>query len=534
VFAKQYGIVVYIKMVGKKLILDGERLTIEDIVSLVRDDSLMVEVPAETLKRVSRAHEFLKSESIKRVIYGVNTGFGPMVSRLIGKNQLVDLQYNLVRSHAMGLGEPISSAFSLVAMVVRLNTLLRGYSGVSKDLIKQIELFINHRLLPVIPEHGAVGTSGDLVQLAHIALALIGEGEVFYKGVRQDVAPILQKLELVPYKLQAKEGLSLINGTSVMAGITALLVDQAELALSVATRNGALAMEIVGAFKDSLDQDLQFIRPHPGQIKIAEVMRNLVQDSNLLRERKNFQLKHKLDDDVREIKESGQEVYSLRCIPQILGPIYEVIAQAKKTVEIEINSVTDNPIVSVERDDFIHGGNFHGDYIASAADCLKTAIIKLTILSERRLNFFLHDKINAIFPPFLNLKQPGLSLGLQGLQFVATSTTAQSQSLAYPHSLHSIPTNGDNQDVVSMGTDAALFMAKVIDNAFIVLAIELIALAQAVDCKNDSKKLSKAAILLYQSLRHHLPIIIEDRVLIRELPATVNWLKTDQNMNLFH
>jgi len=528
VFAKQYGIVGNTEMASKKLILDGEHLTIENLVSFVRDDSLIVEVSTETLERVSRAHEFLKAESTKRVIYGVNTGFGPMVSRLIGKNQLVDLQYNLVRSHATGIGEPILQAFSLVAMVVRLNTFLQGHSGVSEDLIKQLALFINHRLLPIIPEHGAVGTSGDLTQLAHIAMALIGEGEVFYQGVRQDVAPILKKLKIAPYQLKIKEGLSLINGTSVMAGIAAILVDQAELGLSIATRNGALAMELVGAFKDGIDPNLQFLRPHPGQIKIAELMRKLTQGSRLLRDRADFQFKYKLNGDVQEIKENGQEFYSFRCLPQILGPIYETIEQVKKTVEIEINSVTDNPIVMTERSEFIHGGNFHGDYIASAVDRLKAALVKLTILSERRLNFFLHHKINTLFPPFLNLKQPGLTLGLQGLQFVATSTTAQSQSFAYPHSLHSIPTNGDNQDVVSMGTDAALLTAKVIDNAFVVLMIELVALAQAVDYKGDQKKLSSTALKLYKSFRQQLPVIIEDRVLIKELPATVAWLKTSK------
>ncbi len=521
-------------MAKNKLILTGQDLTIDQLVSLMRDESLLVEVSAEALRRVVKSHDFLEAESKKRVIYGVNTGFGPMVSRLIGKNQLVDLQYNLVRSHAMGLGEPIAPRFSLMAMVVRLNTLLRGYSGVSSDLIKQLELFINHRLLPVIPEHGAVGTSGDLVQLAHIALALIGEGEVFYHGEWQEVAPLLKKLKIAPYKLKAKEGLSLINGTSVMAGVTAVLVDQAELALSVATRSGALAMELISAFRDAIDPNLQMIRPHPGQIKIAEAMRDLVKDSQLLRERADFQFKHKLNDEVQEIKENGQEVYSFRCLPQILGPIYETIAQVRKTVEVEINSVTDNPVVDVEHGRFIHGGNFHGDYIASAVDRLKAALIKLTILSERRLNFFLHDKINMVFPPFLNLKQPGLTLGLQGLQFVATSTTAHSQSLGYPHSLHSIPTNGDNQDVVSMGTDAALFAAKVVENTFIVLTIELTALAQAVDFKKDQENLSQASLKLYQSFRQHLPVIIDDRVLIHELPLAATWLKGDRDLKLFH
>lgn len=513
-------------MNGKKIILDGSSLHIEDVNALISNAGVSVEIARSAITNVEKAKQFLDREAGKKVIYGVNTGFGPMASHIINEKQSVTLQENLIRSHAVGMGEPIRSEYALAAMVVRLNTLLKGFSGVSPKLIFHLQTFINRRIIPVIPEHGAVGTSGDLVQLAHIALALMGEGEVMYEGRRQEAKDVLQKLRIEPYHLQAKEGLSLINGTSVMAGITSLLCKDAERLLTIATRAGVLALELVHGFDDSISERLHAMRPHPGQVKIAKMMRDLLRTSHLLRNREAFQKTVKLPERVRKIPEIVQEVYSFRCIPQILGPIVDILAKVSKEIGTEINSVTDNPVVDWENKVFIHGGNFHGDYVAAGVDQLKIGLIKLTILSERRTNFFLNQKVNTYLPPFLNLERPGLTLGLQGLQFVATSTTANSQSLAFPHHIHSIPTNGDNQDVVSMGTDAALIASRVIENAYIVLAIELITLAQAVDILEIRRNLSVSSKNLFDSLRVCFPAIEEDRVLVKELPRVVDLLKT--------
>jgi len=251
-----------------------------------------------------------------------------------------------------------------------------------------------------------------------------------------------------------------------------------------------------------------------------------------MRKRSPFQKKHRITNETYEISEDVQEIYSFRCIPQIIGPILEVLLTTRQTVETEINSVTDNPIIDHTSKLFLHGGNFHGEYIAVAIDQLKAAITKLSMLSERRTNFFLHHRINRHFPPFLNMKKPGLTLGLQGLQFVATSTTSQNQSLAFPHHIHSIPTNGDNQDVVSMGTDAAQFAMKVIDNTYVVLAIELVALAQATDILGIRRRLSDPARNLYEKVRACIAPIKEDRVLIHELPELVTKIKTDPDLSL--
>jgi histidine ammonia-lyase len=510
----------------KKIVIDGNSLRIADIMAVVSDPGVTVEIAESALRASKKSQDFLGRSLNGKIIYGINTGFGPMATHVINSNQLEQLQENLIRSHAVGMGEALPSEYVLAAMIVRLNTLARGYSGVSCELLERLQFFINNRILPIVPEHGAVGTSGDLVQLAHIALAVLGEGDVVYKGMRQPVSKVLATLSYTSsYKLKIKEGLALINGTSMMSGISALEVTRAENLLRIAIQNGALAMEMVHAFADGVAKELHDLRAHTGQGIIAQQLRDIFESSKLLRSRKILNGGDVFEEEVHKLPESIQEIYSLRCIPQILGPVHDAIETAKKIIGVEINSVTDNPVIDCENEHIYHGGNFHGDYIAYAVDQLKMTLVKLSILSERRINFFLNENINKHFPPFMNLEKPGLTLGLQALQFVATSTTADNQTLAYPHYAHSIPTNGDNQDVVSMGTDAALFMAKVIQNAYIVLAIEYITLGQAVDFCDEQKLLSQQSLAYYKQLRGVLPVIKEDRVLVYELPKVVEVLQ---------
>lgn len=503
------------------LLLDGSSLLPETVYEIVHGTIPMIGIAPSALKRVRTARAFLEKEADNKVIYGITTGFGPMASHIIGKNQLKDLQYNLIRSHSVGAGNPIPENFVIAAMVDRVNTFLVGRSGVSEEVIQQLVTFINHRIAPVIPEHGAVGTSGDLVQLAHIALSLIGEGEVIYRGVRMPTQDAFKKLHLKPCVLGPKEGLALINGTSVMTGIAALEVCEAQNLIDLATRSGALALELVNGLSDAFSETLHAVRPHVGQGDIAKHLRKILASSKLLKHRAELQSRVSVIENVYVTPEHIQEVYSFRCIPQILGPILDITRKVYGDVKIELNSVTDNPIIDIKAGLFLHGGNFHGDVIASAVDQLKIGLVKLTILSERRTNFFLNRNVNQTFTPFLNLKQPGLTLGLQGVQFVATSTTAQSQSLAYPHSLHSISTNADNQDVVSMGTDAALIAWRVIENAYTVLAIELISLAQAVDLTEAEQKLSIESKKLFHFIRAHMPAVREDRSFTGELNTLI-------------
>ncbi|MDO8523940.1 MAG: aromatic amino acid ammonia-lyase [bacterium] len=507
------------------LVLDGGSLTPEMVSEFVADKTTVVSITPDALKKVRDGNAFLNREVGKNVIYGITTGFGPMASHVIGKNQLEELQYNLVRSHAVGAGKPIPEDFVLAAMLDRLNTFLKGHSGVSEGLTEQLTHFINRRIIPIVPRHGAVGASGDLVQLAHIALALIGEGEVSVKGKRMPAKAALKKFRIRALKLGPKEGIALINGTSFMTGIAALVVCRAEHLLNTTIEASALAFELVNGITDAVSDGLSAVRPHVGQREIARRLRTIIETSKLVTDRKKLQSRVSVIDNVYITPEQIQDVYSFRCVPQILGPVFDILQKVKNDVTIELNSVTDNPIIDLKEKTFLHGGNFHGEYVAQAMDQLKIGIIKLTMLSERRINFFLNRNVNQTFPPFLNLNQPGLTLALQGVQFVATSTTAGSQSLGYPHSLHSISTNADNQDVVSMGTDAAFMTAKVIENAYTVLAIELITLAQAVDVLKVGNKLSAPSRALYSKVRKTMPVVIEDRSFSSELNELIRKLK---------
>ncbi len=344
---------------------------------------------------------------------------------------------------------------------------------------------------------------------------------------------MLKKLGIAPHKLVPREGLALINGTAVMTGIAALLITWAEQVVDLSTRTGALALELVNALSDAFSEGLHAVRPHKGQVEIARRLRMLIGSSELLRDRRDLQSRVAVhDDDVHVAPEAIQEFYSLRCIPQILGPVLDIVRKVQGDVSVELNSVTDNPIIDLEDQMFLHGGNFHGDTIATAVDQLKIGMVKLTLLSERRVNFFLNKNVNQMFPAFLNRGTPGVTLSLQGVQFVATSTTAQSQSLAFPHSLHSISTNADNQDVVSMGTDAALIANKVIDNAFTVLSIEMIALAQAVEILGVEKRLSPASRMLYRKVRAVVPEVVKDRSFTGELNALAAAVRDDKELRI--
>ncbi len=507
------------------VVLDGKSLT-PALVYKVAVQGAKIVLSDQGLQRVTTANEFLLDEAGKNAVYGVTTGFGPMVSHIIGKSQVKELQYNLVRSHAVGLGAPIDSRFVRAAMVDRVNTFLVGRSGVSRELVEQLAKMINAGITPIIPEHGAVGTSGDLVQLAHIAYAIIGEGEVEYKGMRVVAREAFEKENIAIHELLPKEGLALINGTSVMTGIASVLLVEARHLIQMEITTSALAIELVEGTSDAYSESLQNARPHKGQAEVARMLREAFRTSKRIQERTHVQAKVEVHEtNVTKTPENLQEVYSFRCVPQILGPILETLERAEAVVAVELNSVTDNPIVDLEAHTFLHGGNFHGDYIATAVDQLKAAIVKLTILSERRINFFLNRNVNQVLSPFLNLNQPGLTLALQGVQFVATSTTAHSQSLAYPHSLHSISTNADNQDVVSMGTDAALIAAKVLENGYIVHAIEQLVLTQAVDVLNCKDQLGQSSQALYERLRAHIRAVTEDRSFSIELNNFISELK---------
>lgn len=462
--------------------------------------------------RVEKSHIFLKKFSENKIIYGVNTGFGPMAQYKIDDKDRVQLQYNLIRSHASGTGDILSPTCVKSAMMARLNTLCLGNSGVHSSVVNLMVELINRDITPLIYHHGGVGASGDLVQLAHLALVLIGEGEVFCKGERLQTKDVFEKEGLSPIKVELREGIALMNGTSVMTGIGIVNTIYTDKLLKWIVGCSVAINEIVSAYDDHLSLELNRTKKHKGQQEIAKRMRDSLSDSKLIRKREEHLYNGKTNGSTI-FKEKVQEYYSLRCVPQILGPILDTIKTVEKVLIEEVNSANDNPIVDVEKGHVYHGGNFHGDYVSLEMDKLKLVVTKLSMLSERQLNYLLNHRLNDILPPFVNLGKLGLNFGMQGVQFTATSTTAENQTLSNPMYVHSIPNNNDNQDIVSMGTNAALITKKVIENAFEVVAIELITIIQAIEYLDYQDRISSKTLEIYNEIRKIVPVFKEDVIM---------------------
>ena len=477
-----------------------------------------------TRKSIADCYAFLEQFASDKVIYGINTGFGPMAQWRVDDAHLRDLQYNIIRSHATGAGEPLDDFFVRAAMLARVGSFAQAKSGVHPELVSLLTEFINRSIIPFIPKHGSVGASGDLVQLAHIALCLIGEGKVHYQGVWRPTKEVLDECGLQPLSIHIREGLSCTNGTSVMTGISAVNQLHAENLLAHTILAAVWMNEIAGSYDDLMAAPLNECRRHPGQIAIARLMRQISEGSRRLQKRENklYDASHA---ETKVFQDKVQAYYSLRCAPQILGPIAETLSVSRNIIDEELNAASDNPIVDPVTQNVYHGGNFHGDYISLEADKMKIAMVRLAMVSERQLNYLCHDRINGILPPFLNLGTLGLNYGIQACQFTATSTTAECQTLAMPNYVHSIPNNNDNQDIVSMGTNSAELCAQVIDNVYQVLSVLFLAMAQAVDCLQIADQLAPATRKAYDAIRAITPTIIEDTPFYEDLANIEKYLR---------
>jgi histidine ammonia-lyase len=494
--------------------------TLKEIESLLFGHHTLA-LSAEAMRKVDRCYQFLKDFATDKVIYGINTGFGPMAQYRIADDSLKQLQYNIIRSHSTGAGAPLPAVYVKASMIARLATFLQGYSGVHTDLVELLAGFINRSIYPFIPEHGSVGASGDLVQLAHMALALIGEGEVFYQDRLCAAAEALEKEQLTPFRIHIREGLSVTNGTSVMTGIGLINLIHAKQLLDWSIMASVIMNEITASYDDHISVVLNAMKQHHGQQQVAETMRRWVAGSKCVRKRENELFRKHTG---KTFRHKVQPYYSLRCVPQILGPVWDELANAEKVLINELNSACDNPVIDPETENVYHGGNFHGDYVAFEMDKLKIAVTKLTMLTERQLNYLFHDRINEILPPFVNLGVPGLNYGLQASQFTATSTTAECQTLSNPMYVHSIPNNNDNQDIVSMGTNAALMTKTVIENGFQVMSIHFMALVQAIDYLEIRNRLSGKTHAVYNEIRGFFPKFVDDTPKYREIEMMKNYL----------
>jgi histidine ammonia-lyase len=502
--------------------ISKDQLRIEDYYRILfKGDRLKID--PDTLENVDKCYQFLSDFSVNKVIYGVNTGLGPMAQYRVETEDQIKLQYNLIRSHASGSGNALAPLYVKAAMISRLKSLSLGYSGVHPNAINLLATLINSDIIPFIPEHGGVGASGDLVQLSHMALVLIGEGEVFYKNERRTTQSVFEELDIKPLNIYLREGLGLINGTSVMSGIGIVNTIRANQLINWSVMASSMINEIVRSFDDHFSQELNSTKQHNGQHGIAKAMREILIDSALIEKRAHHLYNGKIEEKI--FKQKIQEYYSVRCVPQVLGPVYDTITYAEQVLTDELNSVNDNPVVDVSTKTVYHGGNFHGDYVSFEMDKLKIATTKLSMLAERQVNFLVNNKLNEILPPFVNLGVLGLNLGMQGAQFTAVSTTAENQTLSNPMYVHSIPNNNDNQDIVSMGTNAALMAKKVIENTFEVLGVEFLSLIQAIDYLGIQDKLAASTKDIYLRLRQIVPVFSDATPKYKEIDLVKNFLE---------
>ena len=456
-----------------QVLLDGSSLSLDSVVVVAREFAA-VSVPAAAAERAraarARVEGFLADG---RTIYGVNTGFGKLAHVRIPADQLLDLQRNLIRSHAAGVGDPLPEDVVRAAMLLRANVLLRETSGVRPAIAEGLVALLNAGIHPVVPEQGSVGASGDLAPLSHIGLALLGEGDVDVRhpvrgrtvAVRQRAAAALQEAGISPLHFEAKEGISFVNGTQAQTALLALLVQDARRLWRAAHAAAAMSLEALRGTPEPFDERIHLARPHPGQIASAALLRGLLADSEIRESH-------------RENDPRVQDAYSLRCTPQVLGPVHDAIEFAARTAEIELNASTDNPLVF--EDGVLSGGNFHGQPVALALDVLAIALTTLAGIAERRVERLLNPDLSQGLPAFL-ARNPGVESGFMMVQVTAAALVAESRTLCTAASVQSIPTDANQEDIVPMGMAAAFKARRVLANARRVVAAELLCAAQGLD-----------------------------------------------------
>ena len=508
----------------KRIIIDGNSLSIEKLIAVTRRDTY-VTLSTEAKRRVSSSRRTVeKWVSEHRKVYGITTGFGPMCDRSVPLSEVRELQENLIRSHSAGFGNPFPRDAVRAIMLLRANVLAKGYSGVRIHLLNTLMSMINRGIHPVIPEIGSVGASGDLVPLAHMALAMTGKGDVEYNGrvIRADSA--LRKERIDNVRLDSKEGIALINGTSVMTGLGALACYDSHKLIREAEIAASMSIEALNGVLDAFDERIHLLRPHKGQIESAENFRKLLSGSQLLSSLKRTTSKQsaKETQETRNIK--LQDAYSLRCSPQVYGAVRDAIAFTSKVMVTEMNSATDNPLILSKSDEALHGGNFHGQPVATAMDMLSISLTTVGNISERRTARLLDNTLNEGLPLFLVRGKEGVRMGLMGTQYTATSLAAENRTLAYPASIQSLPTNANNQDIVSMGTIAARNALKILRNVECILAIEMMSATQAIDLRGP-EKLGKGTMKAYQMIRRILPPIVEDRETYVDIEKVIEMLR---------
>jgi len=475
--------------------LDGMGLSVEDVVSIAygRDE---VSIAASSIEKMSASRRFVEEAMISsQPVYALNTGVGLLANIALGHSEIEEMQVNLVRSHCCGVGQPLSREIVRGLMAIRANVLAKGVSGIRPVIAERICDLLNCGITPVIPARGSVGASGDLAPLAHMALTLIGEGDAEFEGKVRPSLECLQAAGLEPLQLQAKEGISLLNGTQAMLSIGCLQLHELETLFVAAQTTAALTMEALRGTPVPFDARLHGVRPHPGQVHSAAHIRGLLAESPIPRTQgKNRRI---------------QDAYCLRCIPQVHGAAWDTIREARRVFEIELNSATDNPLVFDE--DILSGGNFHGAPLALTLDYLAIAICQIAGISERRTERLLNPTLNEGLPAFL-ASTPGIESGLMIAQVTAAALYAEMRVLATPASTGSLPTSGNQEDFVSMGMTSALKLEQSVGLARTIIAIELLAATRALDFRGEGET-TPVLQEVVRRFREHVPGWTKDCVL---------------------
>jgi histidine ammonia-lyase len=438
----------------------------------------------------------------ERTIYGVTTGFGALSDVVISKKDTRRLQQNILMSHAAGVGEPLDEEIVRASMALRIKDLARGHSGIRLETVEHLIALLNGGICPVIPAKGSVGASGDLAPLAHLSLVLIGLGEAFYKGQRMTGGQVLSKCGLKPIQLEAGEGLALVNGTQVMTAIGGLAVYDARNLSKVTDIAAAMSLEVLMGSRTEFNKRIHQIRPHPGQAAAADNMERIIQNSEIITSHK----------DCGRV----QDAYTLRCSPQVHGATKDAVNYCRKVIETEMNSSTNNPLIFSENQDFLLGGNFHGQPVALALDFLSMAVAELANISERRIERLVNPMLSGL-PAFL-VGDGGLNSGFMIAQYTAAALVSENKVLCHPASVDSIPTSANKEDHVSMGTIAARQCREVLTNTEEVIAIELLCAAQALDLFTNLKP-GEGTLEAYRVIRRVIPHLDTDRILATDIAA---------------
>src|SRR5215212_3985482 len=449
-------------------VLDGRSLTIENVVSIARNPTSRVSIDPSARSALSQSRQLVeRAIQSGQTIYGINTGFGKLANVRVPADQIDQLQTNLIRSHASGVGAPLPAPVVRAVMLLRANVLLRPTSGVQPELVDALVALLNAGVIPLVPEQGSVGASGDLAPLSHIGLALMGEGYVLSSdGRAASAAEALASAGLAPYRFAPKEGIAFINGTQAQTAMLALMVHDAKVLWRTSVGAAAMSLEALRGTPAPLDPRIHQVRPHPGQIHAAASMRALLEDSEIRESH-------------RENDPRVQDAYSLRCAPQVLGAVFDAIEFAERTVAVELNASTDNPLV-FDNGDVISGGNFHGQPIAQALDILALTLTTLQAIAERRVERLVNPDLSQGLPAFLT-SDPGLCSGYMMVQIAAASLVAESRALAMPASIGSIPTDANQEDFVPMGMAAGYKAGRILLNAQRVVSAELLCGAQGLE-----------------------------------------------------